>query len=169
MTADAFCEKIVQRKLSLGVVLGAALVAIAVVLTLLLQYWEWIDILTNLTELWLFVIALPALSVALTLIVRGLSAPRVLAPQSHLQARSAKGMLGVPRLLELVKDGGDMKVIGTEYSRWANQSYEAIKSLIIQKNVGFTFLVADPHLTVSKGQLTRVCLTRVRSRLLRLP
>jgi hypothetical protein len=42
-----------------------------------------------------------------------------------------------------VKDGGEIKAIGTEFSRWAEQSAD-IRNLIIQKNVKFTFLAPDP-------------------------
>jgi hypothetical protein len=66
-----------------------------------------------------------------------------LAKRRHLIRRPTTQETGVPRLLELVKDGGEIKAIGTEFSRWAEQSAD-IRNLIIQKNVKFTFLAPDP-------------------------
>ena len=37
-----------------------------------------------------------------------------------------------------------MKVIGTDYSRWVEQSYETIKKRIIERDVRFAFLLPDP-------------------------
>jgi hypothetical protein len=144
MTADALYEKVAQTKVSLGLVLGSVGIVVVALLTALLQYWKIIDIIANLTEIWLFVIALPILTVSLTLIIRGLPASWLLTLRKRSQAESAKGISGVPRLLELVKSGGDMKVIGTDYSRWGEESRETMRNLVIQKDVRFTFLAPDP-------------------------
>ena len=62
----------------------------------------------------------------------------------YLIIQSAKRKMGVPRLLEIVKDGGQVRVLGSECSRWAEGSYDIIRKRIIDKDVFFKFLLPNP-------------------------
>jgi hypothetical protein len=61
-----------------------------------------------------------------------------------LRAMADFKLWGVPRLLEIVKNGGEIKVIGADYSRWAETYYEDIVNCVKEKGIKFTFLAPDP-------------------------
>jgi len=49
---------------------------------------------------------------------------------------------GVPAVLEIVKNGGEVRVIGADFSRWVH-SRTQILDLVIKKGVKFVFLAPD--------------------------
>jgi hypothetical protein len=51
---------------------------------------------------------------------------------------------GVPAVLEIVKNGGEVRVMGADFTRWIH-SRTQIANLIQNKDVKFTFLAPDPE------------------------
>jgi hypothetical protein len=51
-------------------VTGALLIALIIAVTIILQLLKWVDVLANMTDLWLFVVALPILSIGFALLTR---------------------------------------------------------------------------------------------------
>jgi len=74
MSTESLTEKIARQRVPLGVVLGIALIVGLAILTIALQLLKWIDVFTNLTDIWLFFVVLPLLTIAAALIGYGVRA-----------------------------------------------------------------------------------------------
>jgi len=70
MAEEALTTRIIRYPL---VIIGSLIVVLVLISALLLQKYGWIDVVTNSTDIFLFVIALPLLSFAFGLIIRGLT------------------------------------------------------------------------------------------------
>lgn len=74
---EIFYDKITRKRVSLG--LGLVLVILIpaglIIATIVLQWLGWIDVFTNFTEIWLFFVVLPLLTLVAGLIGHGLKKP----------------------------------------------------------------------------------------------
>ena len=104
MAEEALVGKIARYSF---VIIGFLIVALVLISGLLLQNYKWIDVFTNSTDIFLFVIALPLLTFAFGLIIRGTIRPSVTQPLQLPKPHEK------PQGVQLVIPFGELKVGST--------------------------------------------------------